>query len=120
MVRVTIVVWDTIGNTLLGVRPWPSWSPDIRNWLLAEDPEAEDPAPPLGRHFAGTKVDARWFLKKLPRLGIVGSLTEDFALAQRRWTSNDDLPDAVAAAANLVPHQERLPPEALRGRRGRA
>ena len=23
--RIKIVVWDSIGNTLLGVRPWTSW-----------------------------------------------------------------------------------------------
>ena len=39
--RVKIVVWDSIGNTLLGVRPWSSWDAPVRETLLRENPSAE-------------------------------------------------------------------------------
>ena len=40
MEPVRIVVWDSIGNVLLGVRPWERWPPATRARLLAEDPDA--------------------------------------------------------------------------------
>ncbi len=38
---VKIVVWDSIGNTLLGVRPWASWDAPVQETLLRENPAAE-------------------------------------------------------------------------------
>ena len=39
-----IVVWDSIGNTLLGVRPWDSWEPHIKEEMLRERPDAQTAA----------------------------------------------------------------------------
>lgn len=104
MERVTIVVWDNIGNTLVGGAAVALVIPGHPEPAARRRPRGRGPRPPLGRLLAGTKVDVRWFLKRLPGLGIFGTLTEDFAPAPRRWTSNDDLADAVTAAANLVLH----------------
>jgi hypothetical protein len=40
MEPIRVVVWDSIGNVLLGVRPWERWPPATRARLLAEDPDA--------------------------------------------------------------------------------
>ena len=42
---VKIVVWDSIGNTLLGVRPWASWDAPVQETLLRENPAAETDRP---------------------------------------------------------------------------
>ena len=39
--RVKVVVWDSIGNTLLGVRPWRSWDAPTQETLLRENPAAQ-------------------------------------------------------------------------------
>ena len=45
--RLKVVVWDGIGNTLLGVRPWASWEPAVQAQLRAERADAETHAPAL-------------------------------------------------------------------------
>ena len=45
--RAKVVVWDSIGNTVLGVRPWQSWDPAVRETLLRENPAAREIALPL-------------------------------------------------------------------------
>ena len=59
--RVKIVVWDSIGNTLLGVRPWSSWDAPVRETLLRENPSAESIAVPLREILADYDVDLTWF-----------------------------------------------------------
>jgi phosphoglycerate dehydrogenase-like enzyme len=41
MDKINIVVWDSVGNTLTGVRPWAEWGPDAQKMLLEEDPDAQ-------------------------------------------------------------------------------
>ena len=59
--RVKVVVWDSIGNTLLGVRPWASWEPAVQQALLRENPAAEAVALPLRKLLAGYELDLTWF-----------------------------------------------------------
>ena len=44
MERIKIVVWDNIGNVLLGVRPWERWTPTQQARMLADDPAAREHA----------------------------------------------------------------------------
>ena len=91
MERVKIVVWDSVGNVLWGVRPWEAWPPHTRECLLAEDPEAEEHAPSFDQIF------------------------KEYAVDLRRVASVDDLAAQAADADVLVLHKVRVPGEALRG-----
>ena len=112
---ITIVVWDNIGNTLLGVRPWSSWSPEVAEWLLAEDPAGAAHAPSFAELFAGRAVELRWFVNDLAAPGIFGSLRDDFPGAARALEGPHQLAAEIAGADFLVLHKETLPAEALAG-----
>ena len=75
--RIKIVVWDTIGNTLLGVRPWESWSPAIKEWMLCEDASGEQRAPACSRGVRVTGTDA-W------------SWDAPFSHTAKRWAETRD------------------------------
>jgi hypothetical protein len=42
--KIKIVVWDSIGNTVLGVRPWSSWDEKQVEHFLREDPAGPERA----------------------------------------------------------------------------
>lgn len=115
MEPVKIVVWDNIGNTLLGVRPWASWSPSIKEWMLAEDPAAEAHAPSFHGLFAGYEVDLQWFLGEAAGPGIFGSLAQDYEPAVRELTDAGQVTAAVADADFVVIHKQTLPAAAVLG-----
>jgi glyoxylate/hydroxypyruvate/2-ketogluconate reductase len=111
--RVKVVVWDSIGNTLLGVRPWASWDDDVRAALLAEDPRGEAAAPPLREILAGYDVDLLWFNSADAPYAPFGQLYADYE-GSLRFTK--DVAEIVAATEDadfLVVHKEKLPPEAI-------
>src|SRR5680860_872420 len=58
---IKIVVWDSIGNTLLGVRPWSSWEPLIKEEMLRERHDAETAAAPFREILSDYDVDLIWF-----------------------------------------------------------
>ena len=111
---VKIVVWDSIGNTLLGVRPWESWSPHITRVLLREDPAGRDHAPSFSTIFADIPVELVWFTSATAMLPAFGALAADFAGSFRPLRSLDDLATEIEDADYLVVHKERLPDEVLR------
>ena len=94
MAPVTIVVWDSVGNVMLGVRPWDTWSPRIHAQLLAEDPDAISHAPSLDQ------------------------LLADFDTHVLQVGSVEELDACIADADFLITHKVTVPPEILRkGRR---
>ena len=113
MPPIKIVVWDNIGNTLLGVRPWASWSPSIQAWLRQEDPAAEAHAPSFQKLFADYDIDLQWYLSELTGPGIFGELVRDFGPAARPLGDPDEIVAAVADADYVVIHKETLPPAAV-------
>ncbi|MDQ3412848.1 MAG: 2-hydroxyacid dehydrogenase [Chloroflexota bacterium] len=117
MDRIKIVVWDNIGNTLLGVRPWSSWSPSIQRWLIEEDPDAEVHAPSFAQLFAGHDVELHWFLGEMSGPGIFGSLADDFSHAVHELTDIHQLTGAIADADYVVIHKQTLPAGAVLGAR---
>ena len=44
--RIKVVVWDSIGNTVLGVRPWASWDAPTQETLLPGEPGGRTRRPP--------------------------------------------------------------------------
>ena len=90
MERIKIVVWDSVGNIMWGVRPWDEWTLHGQERLLAEDPEAKEHTPSFHQIFRDYAVD----------LCIVASL--------------DELEARIGDADVLVLHKVRVPGEALR------
>ncbi len=113
MQPVKIVVWDSIGNVLLGVRPSQSWTPLVRSRLLAEDPDAPAHAPSFAKLFADHAVDLLWFRNAGADPSAFDGLPGDFAASLRTLTAIKDLAAAIEDADFLVIHKERLPAEAL-------
>jgi phosphoglycerate dehydrogenase-like enzyme len=111
--RVKIVVWDSIGNTVLGVRPWASWEPADRETLLREKPDAEALALPLRELLAGYDLDLVWFNSADAAYAPFGSLYADYAESLRFTKDLDEIVAEIADADFLVLHKERLPAEAL-------
>ena len=112
---IKIVVWDNIGNTLLGVRPWASWDDRQRTRLLEEDADAEAHAPAFDQLFAeaGFQPELTW-LYDPDRLGAgFGGLLDDFPGRTHPLTDPADLPDLLRDADVLVVHKERLPAVAI-------
>ncbi|MGH2560072.1 MAG: NAD(P)-dependent oxidoreductase [Thermomicrobiales bacterium] len=115
MERIKIVVWDNIGNTLLGVRPWASWLPEIQAWMLAEDAAGAAHAPSFGELFAEYDVELEWYQANPTGPGIFGALQQDFAPAVRHLTDVARIVETVADADFVVIHKERLPAAAVAG-----
>jgi phosphoglycerate dehydrogenase-like enzyme len=111
--RVKIVVWDSIGNTLLGVRPWESWDAQVRETLLRENPKAETVALPLREILAGYDVDLTWFNSADAPYAPFGQLYADYEGNLRFTHSMDEIAAAVEDADFLVLHKERLPAAVL-------
>ena len=111
--RVKIVVWDSIGNTLLGVRPWESWESAVRETLLRENPAAEEVALPLRTLLAGHDIDLTWFNSADAPYAPFGPLYADYAGSLHFTRSIEEIVAAIAEADFLVMHKERLPTSAV-------
>src|SRR5215218_4171513 len=111
--RVKIVVWDSIGNTLLGVRPWACWDAPVRETLLRENPSTETVALPLREILSGYDVDLTWFNSADAPYAPFGQLYADYDGSLRFTRSVDEIVRAIEDADFLVLHKERLPAEAL-------
>jgi phosphoglycerate dehydrogenase-like enzyme len=111
--RMKIVVWDSIGNTLLGVRPWASWDAPVQETLLRENPSAESVALPLREILAGHEVDLTWFNSADAPYAPFGQLYADYEGSLRFTRSMDEIMSAIEDADFLVLHKERLPAAAL-------
>src|SRR3712207_6269651 len=111
--RVKIVVWDSIGNTLLGVRPWASWDAPVRETLLRENPAAETIASPLREILAGYDVDLIWLNSADAPYAPFGQLYADYEGSLRFTRSLDEIVGEIEDADYLVVHKERLPAEAI-------
>lgn len=112
--RIKIVVWDSIGNTLLGVRPWSSWDPVQVEHLLREDPAGPVRARSFAELFAGRDVKLIWFNSAGEAYAPFGQLAADYAGSLRLTQSIDEIAAEIVDADYLVLHKQRLPAEVLR------
>ena len=113
MQTVKIVVWDNIGNVLLGVRPWNSWAPHIKERLVAEDQAGPANGPSFDELFADYEVKLTWF-QDATRTPTFGDLADDYASSIRPLASMDELGEAIADADFVVLHKEHLPAAVLK------
>jgi phosphoglycerate dehydrogenase-like enzyme len=112
--RIKIVVWDSIGNTLLGVRPWTSWDAPTRDHLLREDPDGERRAPDFWQLFADHDVELVWFNSVDSPYAAFTGLAADFAANLRFKATADAVAQELDDADFFVLHKERVPGDALR------
>jgi phosphoglycerate dehydrogenase-like enzyme len=112
--RIKIVVWDSIGNTLLGVRPWSSWDEKTVAHFLREDPAGEEHAPSFRTLFADHDVELVWFNSADGPYAPFGQLYADYEGSVRFTRSVDEVAAELPDADFLVLHKERLPADALR------
>lgn len=112
--KIKIVVWDSIGNTLLGVRPWSSWDEKTITHFLREDPDGEAHALSFRQLFADQDVELIWFNSAGPYAPF-GALYADFEGSVRHTQNVDEIAAEIVDADFLVLHKERLPADALRG-----
>jgi phosphoglycerate dehydrogenase-like enzyme len=112
---VKIVVWDSIGNTLLGVRPWASWDAPVRETLLRENPDAEAIARPLRELLAGYDLELIWFNSADAPYPPFGPLYADYAGSLRFTQSIAEIAREIEDADVLVLHKERLPADVVEG-----
>ncbi len=111
--QVKIVVWDSIGNTLLGVRPWSSWEPNQVEHFLREDPAGPERAQSFGELFADYEVELIWFNSADAAYGAFGQLYKDYEPNLRFTKSIDDIAAEIVDADYLVLHKQQLPAGAL-------
>ena len=111
--RVKIVVWDSIGNTVLGVRPWASWDASVQETLRRENPAAEAVALPLRALLPDFDIDLTWFNSADAPYAPFGQLYADYEASLRFTRSVEEVSAAIEDADYLVMHKERLPAEAL-------
>ena len=111
--RVKIVVWDSIGNTLLGVRPWASWDAPTQETLLRENPDAKAVALPLREILAGYDLDLTWFNSADGPYAPFGQLYADYEGSLRFTRDVEEIVAAIEDADFLILHKERLPAVAI-------
>jgi glyoxylate reductase len=111
--RVKVVVWDSIGNTLLGVRPWESWDAATQETLLRENPAARSVALPLRELLADYDLDLTWFNSAVSPYAPFGQLYTDYEESLRFTRSVDEIASAVEDADFVILHKERLPASAI-------
>src|SRR3954464_13579586 len=111
--RIKVVVWDSIGNTVLGVRPWASWDAPTQETLLRENPAAERVALPLRQLFDGYELDLTWFNSADAAYAPFGQLYADFVDSLVFTRSTDEIVHGIEDADFLILHKERLRAEAV-------
>lgn len=115
MKKIKIVVWDNIGNTILGMRAWEQWSEDIRERLATEDPDAKTRVIAFNDLFADYDVDLVWLYDQVKSRRGFTALFEEYQSHLRPVSNPHDIAAELADADFFVIHKENLPEQALDG-----
>jgi phosphoglycerate dehydrogenase-like enzyme len=112
--RLKIVVWDNIGNTLLGVRSWDEWDERTQRDLLEEDPDARDRVHGFREIFKDYEIDLVWLYNEDKYTQGFVKLYEEYSPHLRSMHSIEDLREEIEDADILIVHKERVPDDVLR------
>lgn len=115
MTKLNIVVWDNIGNTMLGMRAWDQWEASTQERLLIEDPDARSRVVSFKELFADQDIDLVWLYDPVKAQRGFRAFFEENQQFLRPVTSPADLSDALSDADFAVIHKEQLPAAALDG-----
>lgn len=113
MKKLRIGVWDNIGNTMLGMRPWDDWDKATQDRFLAEDPAARERIKTLDDLFPDHEIELTWLYDPIKSRRGFAAFIDEHGKALRAVESIDVLPDTLSELDIFVLHKESLPPEAL-------
>lgn len=108
-----IGVWDNIGNTLLGMRPWEDWDAQTQDRFLAEDPSAQDRIKTLADIFPDYDIRLTWLYDPEKSRRGFASFIDEHGDGLRAVDSVEVLTDTLADLDVFVLHKEMLPAQAL-------
>jgi phosphoglycerate dehydrogenase-like enzyme len=112
--QLKIVVWDNIGNTLLGVRSWDEWDDRTQRDLLRQNPDAREQVQGFRKIFSNYEIDLVWLYdKEKHKQGFV-QLYQEYASNLRAMQSIEDLREEIVDADILIVHKENVPEDVLR------
>ena len=92
--RIKIVLWDNIGNTVLGVRPWDVWPESVHERLITEDPEAQSKVVSWKDLLKSYDVELVWLYDPVKSQRGFRNLFEEYRDYLRPVDSPADLADA--------------------------
>ncbi len=111
--KIKIVVWDNIGNTLLGMRPWEAWPAGVQERLTIENPDARSHVVTVDDLLAGHEFEIVWLFDAIKSQR---GFRDFFNEVDARLVDTSDpqvIPHELADADFLVLHKETLPRGAL-------
>lgn len=113
MSTVKVVVWDNIGNTLLGMRHWESWPPPIRERLEVEDPAARTRIVSIDDLFLNHQADLVWLYDPVKSQRGFKDLFGEFGARLVDTSDPEALERELTDADFLILHKETVPANAL-------
>jgi phosphoglycerate dehydrogenase-like enzyme len=108
------VVWDNIGNTLLGVRTWDQWNEQDQRDLLRQNPDAREQIKGFREIFSDYDIDLVWLYNEEKYIRGFVPLYEEYAPHLRAMQSIEDLREEIVDADILIVHKEQVPEDVLR------
>jgi phosphoglycerate dehydrogenase-like enzyme len=110
---VKIVVWDNIGNTLLGMRPWDAWPTETQQRLEREHPDARSRIVTLPEALTGHNLELVWLHDPHKAQRGFRSLFDEFGARLVETTDPQAIDHEIADADFLITHKEMLPSSAI-------
>ena len=115
MNQLKIVVWDNIGNTLLGMRPWSAWPDRVQKRLLAEHADARERLVTIEEVLAPASAELVWLYDPVKsQRGFVG-LFGEFGTRLVDTREPGAVEREIADADYLIFHKEMVPAAAIEG-----
>jgi phosphoglycerate dehydrogenase-like enzyme len=111
--KIKVVVWDNIGNTMLGMRRWDEWSEGIHERLLIEDPDARSHVFSIAELFPDREVEIVWLYDPVKSRRGFAELIDQHPDLLCAVTGPDVLRDTLRDADFFILHKEILPAEAI-------
>lgn len=113
MAQIKIVVWDNIGNTILGMRDWGVWDEGTQQRLLTEDPEARAKVIDLFDLLKEHDVKLVWLYDEVKYQRGFKQLIDSYGEHTVAITGPEVIARELEDADFFILHKEILPPEAL-------
>ncbi len=111
--KLKIVVWDNIGNTLLGMRPWDAWPPGVRERLSIEDPDARSRVVSIDDLLSDHEIELVWLCDPVKSQRGFRAVFDEFGARLMDTSDPGAIERELADADFLILHKESLPAEAL-------
>ena len=113
MAEIKIVVWDNIGNTILGMRDWSVWGEKVQQRLLTEDPDARSKVIDFNDLLADHEIKLVWLYDPVKYQRGFKQLIDSYGEQTVPVTGPDVIANELEDADFFILHKEMLPPEAL-------